>query len=84
MRLTSGGRKDLLLGPPDTQESHEEYARVLRTLAAKGGRHPDGPPAAPPAGLSVNEVVLAWWTQAEAQRGAGNKELQQYRYALRP
>src|SRR5205823_3871403 len=37
-----------------------------------------------PTGLSVNELILAFWKHAEAYYGADNKELDQYRYSLRP
>src|SRR6516162_10288495 len=81
VRLISGGRRDLLLGPWDSDASHEEYARILLVLRAHQGRFPDGT-ATQAAGQSVNEIILLWWKQAEAQRGADDKELHQYRYAL--
>src|SRR5206468_1739063 len=37
-----------------------------------------------PCGLTVNELILAFWKHAESHYGAGNKELDQYRYSLRP
>ena len=80
----SGNRRDLLLGPWDTSESKAEYARVLGLLSAHGGRYPDPERTLPPTGLSVNEVILAFWKYAEAHYGAGNKELEQFRYSLRP
>ncbi len=82
VRTTSGNRRDILLGPWDTAESKAEYARVLGALSAHGGRYPD--PTAQPVSPSVNEVILAFWKYAEAHYGEGNKELEQYRYSLRP
>jgi integrase len=84
VRTTSGRRWDILLGSWDSPESKAEYARVLGVLGANGGRYPDPEQAVAPAGLSVNEIILAFWQHAEAHYGAGNKELEQYRYSLRP
>jgi integrase len=66
VRLTDGNRKDLLLGPHDSPQSHEEYARILQTLAVNGGRYPTAPQPTPVTDLSVNELCLAYWRHAEA------------------
>jgi integrase len=85
VRTTSGNRRDILLGPWDTDESKAEYARVLGVLSAHGGRYPDPQQTlVAPIGLSVNELILAFWKHAGSNYGEGNKELEQYRYSLRP
>jgi integrase len=83
VRLATSGRRDILLGPWDSQASHEEHARILGILAANGGRYPVATIAAP-TGLSVNETILLWWRDAEVKRGPKDKELHQYKYACRP
>jgi hypothetical protein len=35
-------------------------------------------------GPTVDEVILAWWKDAERRLGENSKELKQYRYALKP
>jgi integrase len=85
VRTTTGDRRDILLGPWDTPESREEYARVLILLNTHQGRYPCGEgKAAPLSGLTVNEVLLAFWEYAKGHYGEDNKELVQYRYSLRP
>jgi integrase len=84
VRTETGTRRDILLGPWDTTESREEYARVLLALNAHNGRYPTVNAAQRVEGLSVNEVILAFWRYAESRYGADNKELAQYRYSLRP
>src|SRR4051812_10898520 len=82
VRDQTGRRRDILLGPYDSPESHAEYARVLALLSRHGGRYPvEG---AAPADLSVNEVILAWWGHAERRYGPGSRELENYRDSLRP
>jgi integrase len=84
VRTTSGNRRDLLLGAWDSSASKAEYARVLTILSANSGRYPD--PQQTPAlhGLSVDELILAFWKYGETHYGADSKELEQYRYSLRP
>ena len=60
VRLADGNRKDLLLGRHNSPDSHQEYARILATLAAHGGVYPVAQEAPAVADdLSVNEVLLA-------------------------
>jgi hypothetical protein len=40
VRDATGRRRDILLGPWDSPESHAEYARILTLLHANGGRCP--------------------------------------------
>jgi integrase len=82
VRTTDGNRRDLLLGPWDSPESKAEYAHVLTVLNANGGRYPGEAPS--PDSLSINEVILAFWKYAEGHYGLDNKELEQFRYSLRP
>jgi integrase len=82
LRLANGGRRDVLLGPHGSTESQAEYARVLAEWRATRGR------AGPVAGLTVNQVLAAYWQHAEGYyRGADGEstnELVEIRYALKP
>ncbi len=82
VRTPEGKRRDILLGPWNTEQSKAEYARVLTLLSAHGGCYPASQPTR--SCPSVNEVILAFWKHAETHYGEGNKELEQFRYALRP
>jgi integrase len=85
VRTQGGGRKDILLGPWDTPQSREEYARILLVLSTHQGLYPTPGSAAPAEdGLTVNELILAFWKYAEGHYGDDSKELRQYRYSLRP
>lgn len=88
VKLADGRRHEILLGPHGSPESWDEYNRVMKLVAANGGFYPaaNGTSRADPstAGLSVNELILAFWRDAECRYGAENKELLQYRYSLRP
>jgi integrase len=83
VRLTNGSRKDLYLGVHGSPESHGEFARVLAILQAHRGRYPvEG--GAPADTLSVNELILAFYRHAEVRYGNGSRELEQFRYSLKP
>jgi len=81
-----GTYHDVLLGPFDTPESRLEYARVIaeweangrQMLCRKGGA----------TGLSLNEVILAYWQHAEGYYrhpdGTPTSEADNIRLALRP
>jgi integrase len=58
---TLGRRRDVLLGKHGTEESKAEYLRVLNEWRASGSRLPSvaGP------GLSINELILAYFRHAE-------------------
>jgi integrase len=86
VRDRSGRRREILLGTYDSDESKAEYQRVLALLKAHHGYYPfdddtDAPKAA--GGLTVDEVVLAWWKYAERRYGADSLELKNYKHALR-
>jgi integrase len=82
LRLPDGGRRDVLLGPHNTDASKAEYERVLAEWRATGGR------SVTPAGLTVNELILAFWRHAEQHYrrpdGTPTNELNDYRLSLRP
>jgi integrase len=82
LRLPDGVRRDVLLGPYDSDTSKAEYQRVLAEWRTNGGRT-----VAPP-GLTVNEVILAFWKHAEEHYrhpgGTATSELAEYRRSLRP
>src|SRR5262245_16218940 len=65
-----GGRRDFLLGPHDSPESHAEYRRLVAEWLASGRRlTPTVTPSAGSAGLSVNELLLAYWEHQRAYHG---------------
>lgn len=57
-----GGRHDVLLGKYDTEESRQEYNRVLAEWVAAGRRLPASKPTPD---ISVNEVAVAYLKYAE-------------------
>jgi hypothetical protein len=82
----TGRRREILLGPYDSHESKVEYQRVLALLKAYNGYYPfdddlDRPNSTE--GLTVDQIVLAWWKDAERRLGENSKELHQYKYALK-
>jgi integrase len=87
VRLPDGRRREILLGPWDSPESRVEYRRILAELDTSQGRLPPQAPADAPAGLSVNEIILAFWKHAEqhyrAPDGTPTGEADNYRDALR-
>jgi hypothetical protein len=60
-----GGRRDVLLGKYDTEESRAAYDRVLAEWRANGRRLPSRAAEGSAGSLSVNEVILAYWRHAE-------------------
>lgn len=81
-----GQRRDVLLGPHDTEESHAEYRRVIAEWEANGRRAPRLTGAAA-ATLTVAELVLAHWDHVTAYYrhpdGAATSEQDNIRLALR-
>lgn len=82
-----GNRKDVLLGPHGTEESHQEYRRVLAEWNASGRRLlPRAKDAA--ADLTVSELILAYWQHVETYYrhpdGRPTSEQDNIRQALRP
>ena len=62
----TGRRKDFVLGPYGSQESHQRYARLLAEWSACHGRLPDVVPDSLDDVLTIDQLVGAWW-EAEAQ-----------------
>jgi integrase len=77
---------DHYLGKHGTDESHAEYDRLIAEWLANGRRIPPRKGAA--SGLSLNEVILAYWQHAEAYYrhpdGTPTSEADNIRLALRP
>jgi hypothetical protein len=82
----AGGRRDVLLGPRGSNESHERYARVLAEWKANN-RWPTIDATLGPA-LSVNEFIELFWKHAENYYrhpdGTPTSEVADYKYSLRP
>lgn len=70
---------DHYLGPIGSEESKSAYARLIAELAA--GHPPAG--KAPP-GITVREVVAAWWKHAEASISDRGKEKPNFARSLAP
>jgi integrase len=87
VRSPDGHRREILLGPWESQESRAEYARVLAELAANQGQL-SPKQGATPSRLSINEVILAYWRHAESYYrhpdGTPTSEADNIRLALRP
>jgi integrase len=81
-----GGRSDVLLGKHDTDESWAEYNRVLQEWKANERRLPAKSSNPEPSGLTVNELLLAYYRHAETyyvKDGAPTSEVAAIRAALR-
>jgi integrase len=82
LRLPDGTRKDVLLGPYDSDASKAEYRRVLAEWQTTGAR------TSAPSGLTVNELLLAYWHFVEGyyrdSEGRPTSEVHCLRAALRP
>jgi integrase len=79
-----GGRRDVYLGKHDTDESWDEYNRVLAEWKANARRLPAE--VVKTSELSVNELILAYWRFAEAyyvKDGGATSEQDVIRFALR-
>jgi hypothetical protein len=87
VRCPDGRRREILLGPWESQESKAEYARVLAELAINQGWLPHSQGGAL-GGMSINEVILAYWNHAETYYrhpdGTPTSEADNIRLALRP
>jgi integrase len=85
----SGRRRDVLLGKHGTDESVNEYTRVLAEWNASGRvlAQTGAPPGTTPS-LSINEVILLFWKHAEEhyrhRDGTPTNELTDFRYSLKP
>src|SRR5207253_4324 len=64
VRTTAGDRRDVYLGEYDNPDSRREYARIIAELATSAT--PNAAPArASGPGLTVDQVLLAYWYHAE-------------------
>jgi integrase len=81
-----GGRRDVLLGRHGSPESWTKYYQTLAEWRANGGTWRKAAPAE--AGLTVAEVLLAYWRWAEqyylGPDGGPGRELENIQLALRP
>jgi integrase len=78
-----GGRKDVLLGKYDSEQSYEAYQRVLAEWQRAGRQLVQQATS----GLSVNELILAYWPQVEEYYrhpdGKATSEVANIKLALR-
>jgi len=84
VRDQQGRRREIMLGDWQSPQSKAEYQRVLAVLTLHNGYYPFADLPQDVAGLSVDEVLLAWWKDAEGRYGADSPELENYKNALRP
>lgn len=90
LRRADGSREQVYLGPYNSPESREEYARVLAGHSpAPPEPDPSNPCAVASAGpLTVTELILRWMEHAETYYrrpdGTATNELADYRLSLRP
>src|SRR4051812_2952928 len=73
-------RKDVLLGPHNTQTSRVEYARVLSEWEARGRRFED----VAGGDLTVAEVLLRFMTYAADYYGVTSKEYDHFEKTILP
>src|SRR5438128_8450601 len=79
-----GGRRDVLLGEYDSQQSWDEYNRILAEWKSNDRRLPV--PTSARSDLTVNELVLAYWRFVETyyvKDGKPTSEQDTIRQALR-
>ena len=88
VRLTTGARHCLYLGTHGSPESRREYQRVLALMEANCGGYPVNDAGRAAAGLTINEVAVAFWSYAEKRYrlidGSSSRELDHYEASLRP
>jgi integrase len=80
-----GGRRDVYLGEYGSPESHAEYDRVIAEWKGNGRRLAPTPSAA--GGLSVSELLLAYWQFVEryyVKNGEQTDQVARVKQALRP
>ena len=65
VRDHNGGRRDVYLGAYDSADSRREYARMVAELAASPTRSA-APARASGPGLTVDQVLLAFWEHAQS------------------
>jgi integrase len=80
-----GGRRDVLLGKHDTEESRAEYRRVLVEWEANGRRLPA---RESPADLTMAELIERFWRWSEGYYrradGTATSQVDALRHSLRP
>jgi integrase len=69
-----GGRRDFLLGPHDSPQSHAEYRRLVAEWLAAGRLKPGCASSNVGASLSVNELILAYWSHQREYHGWADDE----------
>ena len=86
--LGSGRYHDHLLGPYDSAQSKQEYARVIAEWVAGRYVMPVANPRGDQNGLSVAELILGYWKHAETYYrhfdGRPTSEQDAIRLAVRP
>jgi integrase len=88
--LPLGGNKyrDVLLGPYDSEQSKQEYARVLLELSSAGGLASPAKTGEHFRDISVTEMCLRFWKHAKRHYrrvdGSLSEELHNFRYSLAP
>jgi integrase len=79
-----GSRRDYLLGPHDSEESHQEYERLLREWRLGARRLPEPLPG----DLTIAELMAAFWDHAVAHYrrpdGSQTSEVGNFKLAFRP
>jgi integrase len=80
-----GGRKDVLLGPFDSAQSHRAYERIIAEWLANGRRLQ--PLGASGGEISINAVILAFWKWVlehyRDTEGNPTREQQDYKQQLK-
>ena len=82
----TGQRRDYLLGPFDSPESHAEYTRLLMEKQSSEGRLPGKSGDGVPSDLTINELMLDFVRYAEkyyVKAGQPTSEQETIRHALR-
>jgi len=86
IRLANGTRIDVYLGTWKSRESKAEYARIVAELGVAAS--PGAVARKPAAGISVNEVLIAFPRHADAHYrrpdGTPTSEPTEFRASLRP
>ncbi|MBN9122930.1 MAG: hypothetical protein J0I06_27965, partial [Planctomycetes bacterium] len=87
VRAATGERRDAYLGTYDSPESRREYARIVAELAT-GPAAPVSPARASGPGLTVDQVLLAFWEHAQnhyrGPEGKPTTEVEELRRSVIP
>ena len=86
VRTATSERRDVYLGTYDSSESRREYARIVAELASGPAR--SAAPTASGSGLTVDEVLLAFWHHVEQHHrtpdGKPTTEVEEIRRSVVP